>query len=185
MTKKLFILSLILISSFGFSQRKKTNYNNQSSQSSKSSNRTSNNATSQGNWLIEANTGTGQTGDTSFSYNEDHYWSVGAEAGYFVIKDLAIKGGIGYSEVKNSKGEFNFKLGGKYYIISKFPVGLDFTGTSSNGDTRSWIGVQGGYAWFLSKDIALEPALRYNLLASDSPGHKSFFQAKIGFALFF
>jgi len=182
--KKICLL-LFLMTSIGFSQTKKgTTYKKQTTKSNqKKSNSTD--AISKGTWLVEANTGTGQTGQTSFSYNEDHYWSVGAEAGYFIIDNLALKAGFGYGEIKGLKGEFNYKVGAKYYILGKIPVASDFTGTSSDGTTRSWIGLQGGYAWFVAKNVAIEPALRYNILVSDSPGHKSFMQAKIGFSIFF
>lgn len=193
MTKKLLILSLVLITSISFSQRKKSNYNNQSSQSSKSSNRTSNNATSQGSWLVEANTGTSQTGNTSFglySGKDNTDWSIGLDGGYFVIDRLAIKAGLGFSSIENSRDRFAYKIGAKYYIIDKIPVGLDFTGesitykNSSVSDRANWIGIQGGYAWFVSKQIAIEPTLRYNFTTDDQKAD-SFFSANVGFALFF
>jgi len=178
---------MILLTSIAFSQRKVQK---------KQSKKTVSSNVSQGTWLIEANTGTDQTGNTSFGLRTGDGitdWSVGADAGYFIIDRLALKAGLGYFSDEISEGEtsdrFIYKLGAKYYIVDKFPVGLDFTGESislsnNKNDRRSWIGVQGGYAWFVSKNVAIEPTLRYNFTTDDLKA-KSFLGAHIGFALFF
>jgi hypothetical protein len=146
--------------------------------------------TSEGKWLIEANTGTWSTGNTSFSLlsvdGGDTAWSVGVEGGYFVVKDLALKVGLGYSDDGSSYSNslFNYKIGAKYYIASQFPVGIDFTGTSSSGDNASWVGFQGGYAWFVSDNVSIEPAIRYNATLDDNKAANAF-QGLIGFALHF
>lgn len=146
------------------------------------------NQTAEGKWLIEANTGSWTTGNTSFSLlaveGGDTAWSVGLEGGYFVIKDLAIKAGLGYSDYGFDFTTFNYKVGAKYYIASQFPVGVDFAGTSSDGDNSNWVGLQAGYAWFVSDDISIEPTLRYNLTLDNNKA-ESAFQGLIGFALHF
>lgn len=155
--------------------------------------------TSKGKWLIEANTGSSSTGNTSFSLSTSDGstdWSVGLEGGYFFMDDLAVKAGLGYTDKENIFSAFVYKVGVKYYLASKFPLGIDFTGTyididaieSSNdfytNDRGSWLGVQGGYAWFLGSNVSIEPALRYSITLDDSKA-KSVFQALIGFALHF
>jgi hypothetical protein len=144
--------------------------------------------TSEGKWLIEANTGSWATGNTSFSLlsvdGGDTAWSAGLEGGYFIIKDFALKAGLGYSDDGNGNTPFNYKVGVKYYIASQFPVGIDFTGTSSDGDNANWIGFQAGYAWFVSDTVSIEPAIRYNATLDKNKADNAF-QGLIGFALHF
>jgi hypothetical protein len=144
--------------------------------------------TSEGKWLIEANTGSWATGNTSFSLlsvdGGDTAWSAGLEGGYFIIKDFALKAGLGYSDDGNGTTPFNYKVGVKYYIASQFPVGIDFTGTSSDGDNANWIGFQAGYAWFVSDTVSIEPAIRYNATLDKNKADNAF-QGLIGFALHF
>ncbi len=147
----------------------------------------SGNALSEGSWVIEANTGSWTTGSTAFSLlsiDGSTEYSIGAEAGYFVMDDLAIKGGLGYSDADYSDGSFVYKVGVKYYLASQFPIGVDFTGASSNGESASWVGTQAGYAWFVADNISIEPTLRYNITL-DNMKAESAFQGLIGFALHF
>ncbi|RKF03936.1 hypothetical protein C8N26_1567 [Tenacibaculum lutimaris] len=145
-----------------------------------------NGQTAKGKWLIEANTGSWTTGNTSFSLRSidgNTAWSIGAEGGYFVADDLAVKVGLGFAD-DGFDSEFVYKVGAKYYIASQFPVGVDFTGVSPDGgDSVNFIGLQGGYAWFLGDNVSVEPALRYNVALKD--GQEGAFQALIGFALHF
>lgn len=145
------------------------------------------NVLQKGSWVIEANTGSWTTGSTAFSLmSSDGFtmWSVGADAGYFVADNLAIRAGLGYTDFDEGDGIFVYKIGGKYYIDGQFPVGADFTGTSSSGDNANWVGLQIGYAWFVADNISIEPTLRYNLTLDDMKA-ESAFQGLIGFALHF
>ncbi|MFN3137867.1 MAG: hypothetical protein ACE37L_09285 [Allomuricauda sp.] len=144
-------------------------------------------ALSKGSWIIEANTGSWTTGNTSFSLvSSDGFtaYSVGMEGGYFVSDNLAIKAGLGYSGGDGLLDSFNYKVGAKYYIIGQIPVGIDFTGTSIDGDGASWVGVQGGYAWFVANNVSIEPTLRYNATLDDLKA-ESAFQGLIGFVFHF
>ena len=148
---------------------------------------TSGDVTSKGGWVIEVNTGTWATGNTAFSlFSTDGstFWSIGAEAGYFVIDDLAIKVGLGYQDADIGDGIFTYKIGAKYYIDGQFPVGADFTGLSSDGTDASWVGLQAGYAWFVADRVSIEPTLRYNLTLDELKA-ESAFQGLIGFAFYF
>ncbi|MEM1339504.1 MAG: hypothetical protein AAF717_10950 [Bacteroidota bacterium] len=143
--------------------------------------------TEEGSWLVEVNTGTLAIGNTAFSLSSvdgNTSWSVGAEGGYFVTDDLALKVGLGYGDAGEfSDGVLVYKLGGKYYINGQIPVGLDFTGISSDGNSANWVGAQGGYAVFLGETVAIEPALRYNFTLDEDEAD-SVFQALIGFTIF-
>ncbi|WP_353778429.1 hypothetical protein [Winogradskyella sp. 3972H.M.0a.05] len=142
---------------------------------------------SEGSFVIEVNTGSWATGNTAFSLTSvdgNTAWSAGAEAGYFVIDNLAIKAGLGYADADTIDGTFVYKVGAKYYIAGEFPVGVDFTGASTDGNNANWVGVQGGYAWFVADNVSIEPTLRYNITLDEDKA-LSAFQGLIGFAFHF
>ncbi len=150
--------------------------------------------TSKGKWLIEANTGFGasHSSDTSMrltSVDGNTAWNIGAEGGYFVMDDLAIKAGLGYGDsgVSGSDGVFSYKIGAKYYINSMIPVQADFNGASANGVSPMFLGLQGGYAIFLGSNVSIEPGLRYDFGMNQDAGDGDFnpFSVRIGFALHF
>lgn len=173
---KKIILTVVTLLTFGFVHAQDSNMDNAGSQ------------TDQGKWLIEVNTGTWATGNTSFSLlavdGGDTSWSAGAEVGYFIIDDFALKAGLGYFDDGSGNNSFNYKFGGKYYIVGQFPVGVDITGTSGDGNDANWIGVQAGYAWFISDNVSMEPAIRYNATLDENKANSAF-QGLIGFALHF
>jgi hypothetical protein len=153
-------------------------------------------ALSEGSWLVEANTGfgggdLGNPANTSFSLlsiDGTTLWSVGAEGGYFVIDNLAVKLGLGYNDFDGASS-FSYKVGAKYYIASQFPVQLDLVGASGDdvfGDeTPLWLGLQGGYAWFVADNISIEPGLRYGLSLNEDFTDEGILEFNIGFALHF
>jgi hypothetical protein len=151
--------------------------------------------TAKGKWLIEANTGFGGegTGNTSFrltSEDGDTAWNVGAEGGYFVMDNLAVKAGLGYGDNGEdfANSVFSYKVGAKYYLLNKFPLEISYNGASIKDadENPSYIGFQGGYAWFVGKNISVEPGVRYNVTLNDDFGSgKDAFQFNIGFALHF
>ncbi|MDP2540537.1 hypothetical protein CSC81_03130 [Tenacibaculum discolor] len=141
-----------------------------------------NGQTAKGKWVIEANTGSATTGNTSFSLatsNGNTEWSIGLDGGYFVADDLAVKAGLGYRD-NGFADAFAYKIGAEYYIGSQFPVSVDFTG-DTNSDLK-WLGLQAGYAWFLGENVSLKPAVRYNVGLDDQDG---VFQGLVGFAFYF
>lgn len=151
--------------------------------------------TDKGSWLIEANTGFGgdglaahsaNTGFALISSGDTTIWSIGAEGGHFVADNLALKLGLGYTDLDGSN-LFTYKVGAKYYIINTIPVQLDLTGASLQDATENplWIGLQGGYAFFLSDNISVEPGLRYNLSLNEDFTDDGIFEFRIGFALQF
>lgn len=158
--------------------------------------------TAKGNVVIDANTTIGSYGGffggsgTSFflsSSDGTTIWNIGAEIGFFVADNLAIKLGLGYGSIKfegsdGSSNLFSYKLGLKYYIVSKVPFQVDYSGQSGEdffGDEKpSYLGLQAGYAFFIGDMVSIEPALRYNLsLNSDSS--ENIFQVQVGFSIFF
>jgi hypothetical protein len=149
--------------------------------------------TAEGKWLVEINTGFGEasTSNTAFSLRSvdgNTSWGVGAEGGYFIIDELSLKAGIGFADsgVSGVDGRFNWKVGGKYYVASQFPVGLDLSGSTGNDTTPLWLGIQAGYAWFVADNVSIEPGLRYGLGLNEDAGDGDFnvFGINIGFNIF-
>ncbi|MCM5664422.1 hypothetical protein [Galbibacter mesophilus] len=151
---------------------------------------TSNSALAKGSFLIEANTnfGAAHRSNTSISlYSEDDNstWNIGFEGGYFVMNDLALKLGLGYGDSKQSDGRFSYKMGAKYYISSKFPVQADFNGSFGDDYSPLFLGLQGGYAWFVANNVAIEPGLRYDLDLNDDADNQAGISLNVGFSLYF
>ncbi len=151
-------------------------------------------ATDQGAIVIEVNTGFGEssTSNTGFSLrliDGNTAYSLGGEVGYFILDDLALKAGLGYGDagVDGIDGTFNWKVGGKYYIAGQFPVAVDANGSSGNDVSPLWIGIQGGYAWFVADNVSIEPGIRYGLGMNEDAGDGDFnvFGVNIGFNVFF
>ncbi len=167
---KKIILSAIAVMAFGFANAQEQ--------------------TAKGKWLIEANTAFGAgTGNTAFSLTStdgDTAWNIGAEGGYFVANNLAVKLGLGYGDDGFDSSIFSYKIGAKYYVVNKIPVELSYTGVSIKDadDNPSFVGLQGGYAIFLGPNVSVEPGLRYNFTTDDKIA-ESFLQFNVGFALHF
>mgnify|MGYP001194565318 FL=1 len=150
--------------------------------------------TSKGKWLIEANTGNALLGNTSFYYTSTDVYSgynLGLDGGYFIMDDLALKGGFGYGRTKfdgaDAISTISYRLGAKYYIKSMIPVTLDVTGASVKDALENplWLGIGAGYAWFLGDNVSVEPGVRYNHSLNEDYTDKGAFQFNIGFALHF
>lgn len=144
-------------------------------------------AIQEGKWLIEVNTGSATVGNTAFSLSSvdgETQWSVGGEGGYFIKDNLALKVGLGYNDFGDDFSSFNYKIGAKYYIADQFPVGVDYTGTSFKDadENPSYVGLEGGYAWFITPKVSIEPKLRYNL-SMNSDFYDDVLQVLIGFAV--
>ncbi|MBH1959364.1 hemin-degrading factor [Chryseobacterium sp. HSC-36S06] len=157
---------------------------------------TQNPALAKGKWLVEANTNFGVLSPSStsigfYTNDGDSMFKIGGEAGYFVANNLALKVGLGVTSLtmdtfygdNETSTAFNYKIGAKYYIASMFPVQIDFNGISSEGENINAVGFQGGYAWFVSPNISIEPGLRYDLGTAE--GSTGIFSGNVGFALHF
>ena len=157
-------------------------------------------ALSKGSWLLEANTGFGggdlnvaHSAHTGFALQAtDGYtaYSVGAEAGYFLADNLALKVGLGLNGQKldgqDAVSTLTYKVGAKYYLDDKFPLQVDVTGATgeSFGDDKPlWLGLQAGYAIFISNSVSVEPGLRYNVSLNQDFSDKGLFELRVGFVV--
>ena len=151
------------------------------------------NQVSRGWFLIEANTGNAMIGSTNFGFatqGETTKFSLGLDGGYFIMDNLALKAGLGYSSLKVGDADaytaITYRLGAKYYAMSKIPVTLDVTGASTEADEDPmWLGIGAGYAFFLGDNVSIEPGLRYNMSLNSDYSEDAVIQFNIGFALHF
>ena len=180
--KKL-LLSALAICAFSFANAQEDDKSTEGGQTAK------------GSWLIEANTGNAMLGNTGFYYSTQDgvsAYNIGLDGGYFVMDNLAIKAGLGFGDSNSDVdgNTFSYRIGAKYYAMGKFPVTVDLTGASGDevkiaDETPMWLGLGGGYAWFVSNNISIEPGLRYNISLNDDYTDEGVFQFNIGFALHF
>ena len=148
--------------------------------------------TSKGKFLIEANTGNAMLGTTGIyfaSSDGESSYNIGLDGGYFVMDNLALKVGLGYGGDSSefSSSLFSYRLGGKYYVMSKIPFTLDLTGASIEdaNENPMWLGLGAGYAFFLGENVSIEPGLRYNHSLNENFTDKGIFQVNVGFAIHF
>ncbi|MDP3682126.1 MAG: hypothetical protein Q8R22_14955 [Flavobacterium sp.] len=147
---------------------------------------------SKGKWLIEVNTGFGENvGNTSLSLTSSDgttAYNIGAEGGYFIKDNLAIKLGLGYGDdgIEGNDTPIAYKIGAKYYFKKMIPIELSYNGVGFGyADANpTYLGFQAGYALFLGKNVSIEPGLRYNK-SMNTDYYDDNFQFNIGFALHF
>ena len=153
--------------------------------------------TQSGTVFFEA--GTSQFGDigkknpnTSFillSSEGSTIYAVGVEGGYFISDNFALKGGLGFTNLDYSS-YFAYKIGIKYYLGGQFPVQVDLTGATrpNPGGIETpepfWMGIQGGYAFYLNDNVSFEPALRYNISMNKDFSESGIFELNLGFVIF-
>ncbi len=156
-----------------------------------------------GNFALDFNTGlnalseggiTFMQGSTALQLTtiDDYtFYNIGVDGSYFVQDALALKIGFGYGGVKESGEEgynsFSYRAGLKYYISNMIPFQVDLTGAQIKEmeDNPMWLGLQGGYAFFLGSNVSLEPNLRYSLSLNEDFTDDSVFQFNVGMSLFF
>lgn len=171
--KKLLITLLTVVSLNVFAQNNKTA-----------------NQTSKGKILIETNTGFGagpaSTGFYLTTRDSNTSWNIGGEVGYFVADNFAIKAGLGVGDtgLAGSKTLFSYKLGGKYYFDGRFPVQLDLSSATNGNYSPMFLGLQGGYSWFIGDIASIEPGIRYNFGMNNDADNLDSFQFNIGFVLY-
>lgn len=126
----------------------------------------------------------------SFSTSDKlNTFNVGAEGGYFVAKDFAVKAGLGYGDVSydgtNLDSAFSYKVGVKYYAGGFVPLSVDVNGASiKDSDVNpNYVGLSAGYAWFVGNRVSFEPNIRYDISTVDA--FKNVFSAGLGINVFF
>ncbi len=155
----------------------------------------SNAQTEQGGWLVSGSSNLGfssakhkDADDALTSFN------INAKVGNFIMENLALGLDLGYVSLKQGDAELSTtEIGGfaRYYVGGTFFLGAGYiatsTGDGSDNDnvTGSWINIEGGYPIFLGDNIAIEPALEYNIGGGDANEDVSGFGLNFGFTLYF
>lgn len=138
----------------------------------------------QGTWVINPSlTGMG----FSYSKGDKVQFGLGAQAGTFLVDGVAlmVEAGADWSKPVDI---YNLGVGGRYYF-NKTGVylggGLDLNRIRMKGgnhNTNWGLGVEAGYAYFISRTVTIEPAVYYKWRFND--GDLSKFGIKIGFGIY-
>ncbi len=152
-----------------------------------------NGQTAKGKFLIELKTQVGGVGgsltNTGFSFvNSNGYssWSAGLDGGYFIADNFALKAGFGYADSNHGGSSvFTYKLGAKYYLNGKIPFEIDLSGSNMDYlvDKPLFLGLSGGYAFFLGDKLSIEPGLKYIAPLNNKDFLNSGFQFNVGFSI--
>jgi hypothetical protein len=125
---------------------------------------------------------------TSTGGNSDISFDIYGKIGYFFIDNLVGGVDLGYGRLGNSNS-FTLGLFSRYYIAGKYFLGAGYSNTnyksSGNSVDVGLLIFEGGYAAFLTKNIAIEPALVYTRFTGDVAGNSSNFGLRVGFSLYF
>ena len=139
-----------------------------------------------GKWIANPSlTGLGLSYDTGL---DKASFGLDVNGGAFVADNLAllIRGGLAWNEGGTDMDVYSLGVGGRYYfsqvgIYVGANVNVDRWDLGDNlDDTKFSFGLEAGYAFFLSKTVALEPAVYWNV-----NGDRSKFGLKLGFGLYF
>jgi outer membrane scaffolding protein for murein synthesis (MipA/OmpV family) len=108
-----------------------------------------------------------------------------AKAGYFIIENLALGVNLGYAKF-DDLSETSIGAFARYYINGKIFVGAGVnTNKSDDGDTDfsyTSVPLEVGYAAFITDDIAIEPAIMYEMQSGDQEG--SAFGVNVGISFY-
>lgn len=175
MKRMIFATMIMLMSTFSFAQTNAT---------VTTSKENAVEATKSGNKFVGLNTSSLGFTNTDGVTNTN----VGLELGAFAVDNLAVVGTVGYGATTSENFNTNdwfYGAGLRYYVGSVLPLQVDWKGSTGNSfhPSTSYVGFQGGYAWFPFKNFSIEPTLRYDL--STKTEYKNTFSGKVGFNLFF
>lgn len=138
----------------------------------------------QGKWIINPSfTGMG----FSVSKAEKAQFGLGFKAGNFLAEGIAlmVEGGADWSKPKSV---YSLGTGGRFYFNKTgiyLGAGLRLDRERLKGGyhhTEFGLGVDAGYAFFLSRTVTLEPAIYYNWCFNQ--GDMSKFGIKLGFGIY-
>lgn len=139
----------------------------------------------QGTWVVNPYvTGLG----FSYSKNDKAQFGFGAKAGNFLVDNVALLVELN-ADWSKPRDTYSVGAGGRYYFDKTgvyLGAGLRLDHTRLKGghkDTGVGLGVEGGYAFFVSKTVTIEPAVYYNWMFSNNDLSK--FGIKVGFGLYF
>lgn len=138
----------------------------------------------QGTWVINPSL-TGM--NFSYSKGDKMQFGLGAQAGTFLVDGVAlmVEAGADWSKPVDI---YNLGVGGRYYFNKTgvyLGAGLDLNRIRMKGgdhNTNWGLGIEAGYAYFISRTVTIEPAVYYKWRFND--GDLSKFGIKIGFGIY-
>lgn len=157
-----------------------------------------------GTWMLGANSNLGFNSYTPAGGGSDQsYFNIGTKAGYFVAPNFVLGANLEYINASTSGSSSSITTMG---LFTRYYAGTIFFGAGYNSLSQSYSGggssvsygsipIEAGFVGFITRNIAIEPALVYSI-ATDSengamPGYaglpfpaKSAFGLKIGFSLY-
>ncbi len=125
--------------------------------------------------------------DFSYSKNDKAKFGVGAQVGTFFAEGIALMVNAG-ADWSKPIDEYTLGTGVRFYF-NKTGIylggGLDwnrFRWSGGKHQTDWGLGIEGGYAFFLSRTVTIEPAVYYKWRFDDSDNSR--FGVKIGFGFY-
>lgn len=138
-----------------------------------------------GKWVVNPSL----TGlDFSYSKGEKAKFGLGAQGGAFLVDNVALLLTVG-ADWSKPQDTYKIGVGGRYYFDAcgiYLGAGLHMKRLSfAAGSNRTdWgMGLEAGYAFFLTRTVTIEPAAYYDLSFKDSDWSK--FGLKVGFGFYF
>lgn len=122
-----------------------------------------------------------------FSFSDKVSLGMHANGGYFIMDKLAVGGEFGFLSY-DSNTSFRLMANASYYFLEtssgalygRFGTGLDkYVG----GDTSVAIDISGGYSFFVTENIAIEPTAGFFIPFKE--GRDASFNIGVGFCLYF
>lgn len=124
----------------------------------------------------------------SYSQNDKARFGIGAQVGTFLADGFALLVNAG-ADWSKPVDEYNLGTGMRVYFNSTgiyLGGGIDwnhFRWNSENHRSDWGLGIEAGYAYFLSRTVTIEPAVYYKWRFNDSD--MSRFGVKVGFGFYF
>ena len=126
--------------------------------------------------------------DFSYSKNDDAKFGLGAQVGTFLADGFAlmVNAGADWSQPKDT---YTLGTGVRCYFNTTgiyIGGGLDWERIRLKGGEHNndWgVGIEAGYAYFLSRTVTIEPAVYYKWRFDDSDNSR--FGIKVGFGFYF
>jgi hypothetical protein len=135
-----------------------------------------------GTWLIAGGSNLDFTKNDE-DQGDDSDFMVAAKGGYFVIENFAV--GLNLGLAKNSEADDALVGVGpfaRYYFAGKIFAGAGVTFVSAGDFSSTQIPIEVGYAAFLNKVVAIEPALNFTSYGGDESG--SSFGVNVGISIY-
>ena len=126
--------------------------------------------------------------DFSYSKNDDAKFGIGAQAGTFLADGFALMVNAG-ADWSQPVDIYTLGTGARCYFNTTgvyIGGGLDWERRryKGGGHNNDWgLGIEAGYAYFLSRTVTIEPAVYYKWRFDDSDNSR--FGIKVGFGFYF